>query len=330
MDISWLKDLNALAECKNFSRAAERRNITQPAFSRRIRALERWIGTSLVDRASHRIELTPAGEKFQRAATEILQRLYQGRQEALDAHAAASSLRFASTHALSLTFFPEWLRQIEQEISSRTVRLIADSMDGCERIMLQGEAHFLLCHHHPAAVGRLRPESFHFTRLGGDLLVPVSARDAHGNPRYRLPGSPDDPVPYLAFSKESGLGRIITAVRAQSGLVTSLKPVFTSHMAIVLKMFATEGRGLTWSPMSLVGRDLTEGGPLARAGGEEWDIPIDIWLLRPRARLDARAEAFWLFLKEREQLADSTSPGGKASRSRRSASRGVQEMSSFT
>lgn len=104
------------------------------------------------------------------------------------------------------------------------------------------------------------------------------------------------------LTKESGMGRIIAAARAQSGMATSLKPVFTSHMAIVLKMFATEGRGLTWSPMSLVANDLSADGPLARAGGEEWDIPIDIWLLRPRARLDSHAEAFWLFLKEREQM----------------------------
>jgi len=37
-----------LAERRNFSRAAEARHVTQPAFSRRIRALEDWVGTPLV------------------------------------------------------------------------------------------------------------------------------------------------------------------------------------------------------------------------------------------------------------------------------------------
>ena len=43
MDLDWLKDFLALAEQGNFSRAADVRNVTQPAFGRRIRAMEDWI-----------------------------------------------------------------------------------------------------------------------------------------------------------------------------------------------------------------------------------------------------------------------------------------------
>jgi DNA-binding transcriptional LysR family regulator len=38
MDAAWLEDFLALIDCGAFSRAAEQRSITQPAFSRRIRA----------------------------------------------------------------------------------------------------------------------------------------------------------------------------------------------------------------------------------------------------------------------------------------------------
>ena len=50
MDLDWLKDFLALAELKSFSRAADARNVTQPAFSRRVRALEEWVGTRLFSR----------------------------------------------------------------------------------------------------------------------------------------------------------------------------------------------------------------------------------------------------------------------------------------
>jgi DNA-binding transcriptional LysR family regulator len=40
MELIWFEDYLALAETLNFSRAAELRHVTQPAFSRRIRALE--------------------------------------------------------------------------------------------------------------------------------------------------------------------------------------------------------------------------------------------------------------------------------------------------
>lgn len=57
MNLSWLEDFLALAESGNFSRAAERRHMTQPAFSRRIRAFEDWLGVALFDRGSHPVTL---------------------------------------------------------------------------------------------------------------------------------------------------------------------------------------------------------------------------------------------------------------------------------
>ena len=40
VDHKWLEDFIALARERSFSRAAEQRHVTQPQFSRRIRALE--------------------------------------------------------------------------------------------------------------------------------------------------------------------------------------------------------------------------------------------------------------------------------------------------
>jgi len=45
MHISWLEDFLVLAAVGNFSRAAEDRHMTQPAFGRRVRALEEWLGS---------------------------------------------------------------------------------------------------------------------------------------------------------------------------------------------------------------------------------------------------------------------------------------------
>jgi DNA-binding transcriptional LysR family regulator len=50
MNLIWLEDFLALAATGNFSRAAEDRHSSQPAFSRRIRALEEWVGVDLFDR----------------------------------------------------------------------------------------------------------------------------------------------------------------------------------------------------------------------------------------------------------------------------------------
>ena len=58
MELKWLEDFLSLANTRNFSKSAEQRNVTQPAFSRRIRALENWLGVSLVDRSTYPTTLT--------------------------------------------------------------------------------------------------------------------------------------------------------------------------------------------------------------------------------------------------------------------------------
>jgi len=105
MEFIWLEDFLALVDSGNFSRAAELRHVTQPAFSRRIRALEDWVGVDLFERDSHPVTLTEAGHRFRPVAEELLRRLLQGREEARQAdHNAAAKLKFAVTHALLLKF----------------------------------------------------------------------------------------------------------------------------------------------------------------------------------------------------------------------------------
>lgn len=50
IETKWLYDFLTLEKCRNFSQAAIIRNVSQPAFSRRIRALEQAVAlNSLID-----------------------------------------------------------------------------------------------------------------------------------------------------------------------------------------------------------------------------------------------------------------------------------------
>ena len=85
MELNWLEDFLALAERRNFSRAAEARHVTQPAFSRRIQALETWIGTPLVVRSTQGVVLNAAGEYVREHAAALTRDLHQIRRGALRA-----------------------------------------------------------------------------------------------------------------------------------------------------------------------------------------------------------------------------------------------------
>lgn len=64
MDLQQLRYVVAVAETRNFTRAAERCFVVQSALSHRVANLERELGVKLFARTSRRVELTPAGDAF--------------------------------------------------------------------------------------------------------------------------------------------------------------------------------------------------------------------------------------------------------------------------
>jgi LysR family transcriptional regulator, hypochlorite-specific transcription factor HypT len=293
MNLSWLDDFLALASSGNFSRAAEERHMTQPAFSRRIRALEEWLGVVLFDRSSHPATLTDTGEWFRSVAQEILARIARVPDEARAvSDSSSATLRLASTHALSFTFLPAWLRSLESRTTVGPIQLVSDVLQQCESLMLQGRVQFLLCHWHDLVAGRLDPSAHRSVKVGSDRLMPVSAADKDRRPRHALSARGKVRVPILAYSSESGIGRVVRALRGVALEKLNAEPVFTAHLASVLKTMALDGRGVAWLPASLIADEL-ESGRLVEAGGDEWKVDVEIRLFRSRAVLPRAAEAFW-------------------------------------
>jgi DNA-binding transcriptional LysR family regulator len=72
MDLQQMRYAVALAETRNFTRAAERCAVVQSSLSHRIAGLERELGLQLFARSSRRVELTSAGAAFVAGARECL------------------------------------------------------------------------------------------------------------------------------------------------------------------------------------------------------------------------------------------------------------------
>lgn len=75
MELRQLRYFVTLAEELHFGRAARREHIVQSALSQQLKRLERELGVCLVERTTHRVQLSPAGAVFLVEAREILARV---------------------------------------------------------------------------------------------------------------------------------------------------------------------------------------------------------------------------------------------------------------
>lgn len=288
MELIWLEDYLELCHTGNFSRAAEARHLTQPAFSRRIRALEEWAGVTLFDRGTQPVQLTAAGREFQPLAAMLIRRIADARAHVREVAAAeAATIRIAATHALSLIFFPGWLKRLEAAGLICCVHLTSDALNAVETLLLDGRAYFLLCHVHDEVPLRLPASEFSSTVVANDRLVPCAAPSLMATQAELLADAP-----LLAYGGGSGLGRILRGVIGARLPRLLTAPALTADLAGALRALCLDGRGVAWLPATLVEDDLASG-RLVPFADASWEVPVAVRLFRPQMRLTPTAEQLW-------------------------------------
>lgn len=301
MEIKWLEDFVTLADTSSFSRAAELRNVTQPAFSRRIKQLESWLGATLISRATMPAELTPAGRNFLPVAQEAIRTFYAAREALRPSH-EPGLIRFAALHTLTVTFFPPWLKALEKAGGSFSTSLIPDrgGIEANLDALVGDEADFFLTYAHPEVPFHLDRGRFAALTVARDRLVPLVApvlavagsQQPGLNLLDRAVAQPRLAVPYLSYGFNSFFGVALSRLLLR-------RPPFrrrTTHENTIsagLMNMALTGAGVCWLPESLA-RDETAAGRLVPASADAgWNLDLDIRLYRHAESRNRKVEDFW-------------------------------------
>jgi LysR family transcriptional regulator, hypochlorite-specific transcription factor HypT len=275
MDTKWLEDFVSLAGTRSFSRSAQLRHVTQPAFSRRIQALEAWAGVDLVDRSLYPTRLTPAGETFLAQAHEMLASL-QATRNLMRTHQAGGSdmIDFALPHTLAFSFFPLWLLELRRSFPTLKTRLMALNVHDAVLRLTEGHCDLLLAYDHPSQPLQLSAERYEMLTLGQETLAPFARADAEGQPVWRLP--------YLSYAAGAYMARLVEHILKSAPELAALELVYETDMAESLKAMALEGHGLAFLPASSVRKDL-RAKRLAPAGAPgAWQATMEVRLVRER------------------------------------------------
>lgn len=296
--MKWLEDFLSLAETGNFTRSAQARYLTQPALSRRIRALEHWTGVSLIDRSSHPIRLSPAGELFRGRAVTLLEQLHETRAlMRRQRDSSSDQIRFALPHNLSLSFFPKWLTQVHREFGAFPCQMAAGNGQDALVNFVEGNCDFLICYQHPCKQIDLHPAHYPYIRLGEDDIRPYTRCSQLRVPQFNLPGTASAPTPLLNYTPEAYLRRVVDTILEGTQQELFLKPFYETAMAEGLKNMVLEGHGVAFLPASTVAKDMRSG-QLMPLGDSKLSTQLEIRLYRDARSTSAKLGPLWNFLQE--------------------------------
>jgi acetyl esterase/lipase len=236
VEVKHLRAFVAVAEELNFSRAAARLYLSQPALSRQIRTLERLLGCELLRRSTHSVELTVAGNALLDRARRLLGEL----DEAIAATQSVGgelANRMATMWAPVLevvsadrdiqemrTAYESFLAQTPVP-DSVTVRPVNAAGVSCLRLSggSETEATVLFLHGGGYMVG----SAYGYRPLVGALVVAAGVDalvpDFRLAPEHPFPAALEDALAAYCWLVEQGDGGIVLAGdSAGGGLICSL------------------------------------------------------------------------------------------------------------
>jgi len=266
MDIQNLQAFVEVARRGSFSLAGEALHLTQPAISKRIRALEAHLGVRLFDRIGHPIVLTEAGRALQPRAESLLADLVDLRRTAANlSRKVTGPLSVGTSHHVGLHRLPPALRRFHRDYPDVRLDLrFLDSEGACAAVE-HGSLDLAIVTLPSAPAPKLE-----LIRIWHDPLELVVAADhplAEHPRHYRLRDLLRHPavLPARGTFTRSILDREV----ARAGLRVDAK-LETNYLE-TLKMLTSIGLGWSLLPRTLIGADLVsirvEGLALARSLG---------------------------------------------------------------
>lgn len=295
MEITWLEDLIELDSSRNFSMAATARNITQPAFSRRIRALENWVGTQLIDRSSYPVKLTQAGEMVLESARALSQDMYRLRDECRDfARADSDTLSISALHSIALSVYPDLARQLQNIIGPFTTRMNATDYYDCLDSLSLGRCELAICYAHILGPQILATGQFEAVKIMTDPLFLVSHPSMAAEAEAALTAEHQrQTLPLVAYSTGCFLGKmqeVLTKIYNGHGI--GFDQIFECSMSEAIRRMVLAGMGIGWLPQSVVAEDIATG-RLSLIKGRSAIVELDVVVVRKNVAGTPLLEKVW-------------------------------------
>jgi DNA-binding transcriptional LysR family regulator len=271
VELKWLEDLLVLLDERSISRAAARRHVTQPAYSRRIRQLEQWLDVELVDRSTKPIKIRASALALEDGVRDLVNGFYALRNSV---HETPERVTFVAQHTLAIARFPALIRGVKESLPQASYRVVPANYEECEALFY-GEADLLLCY-------QSAQRSFDFSHmaarrldLGSDRLLPVMSPGLAQQLGSLAPGMA---IPLLMYQPNSFFAEALGATCLPRVIRDyRIEIICESAFSASLKEMALEDMGIAWLAQEIIDTELASGRLLSCAD-ELGEVELDIVL----------------------------------------------------
>lgn len=258
MRLEWLEDILAIAQTGSLSGAAERRRLTQSAFSRRVQQIEDFVGVELFDRSRKPVQLRPTTlaqsaqiEQIAAALRQLVVDLRRGDR------IASNRIVIASQHSLTTSFTPSIVQGMQDAGQEVYVRLRSANLDECFGLLLSRQADLAIVYSLPDDNGGIAGDFLETIEIGVDQLIPVFKDSLAA--RLRDPSGEVD-IPYVAYPADVFFGKVM-ADRLLPLLPPNAmaRPKAETALTIAALEIAAVGVAVAWVPKSLAAEGIAAG-----------------------------------------------------------------------
>lgn len=239
-----------VVEISSFSRAAEQLDSTTAAVSRRVAALEKQLGTRLLNRTTRTMSLTEAGERYYRDAVDILRALEEANTRvAGEAAGPTGRLRVTAPLSFGITRLSPVLPELMERYPNLKVVLELD--DGYRDIVSEGLDVAI-------RIGELKESSLIARRITKVRRFYCASPDYLV--RNGIPTTPSDLINHACLHYSNLLLREEWTLTGPDGSETvQVTGPLSANNGDVLKEAAIRSQGIALLPDFLVEEELKEG-----------------------------------------------------------------------
>ena len=291
MRLEWLEDILAVAESGSLSEAAERRNLTQSAFSRRIQNIEDAVGVELFDRSRKPVQLRPTTadqrDRIAKLAGDLRQLVTDLRR---GDRRSGNRVIIASQHALTAALTPGLISGIQKHTPEAFLRLRSANFEDCLGLILSRQADIGLIYQIPGHGPPLEADFLEILTIGRDRLVPVfSATQADALNAAFQSGD----LPFIGYPGEVFLGQVFDSViLPRIRCLARAVPKAETALTLAALELASVGIGVAWVPMSLAQPHIARGS-LLDLSATLTSCTMDVTALRITGSTGLTENAIW-------------------------------------